>query len=83
MESIPFVTPVGLVEGDAVINVLKGDADTNGSKDFIAFYADGFDRAARLAFLLTGDVSVSEDIAQEALSRLQPRFATIEFPSAS
>ena len=49
---------------------------------FAAFYALRFDRAARLAFLLTGDPSGSEDIAQEALSRLQPGFDRIEMPGA-
>jgi RNA polymerase sigma-70 factor (sigma-E family) len=50
--------------------------------EFADFYAEAFDRSARLAFLLTGDLSVAEDIAQEALTRMQPRFATLEHPAA-
>lgn len=39
-------------------------------------------RVVRLAYLLTGDRSVAEEIAQEAFSRLIPRFASLERPSA-
>ena len=49
---------------------------------FAEFYATSFDWAARLAFLLTGNLATGEDIAQEALSRLHPRFDSIENPRA-
>jgi RNA polymerase sigma factor (sigma-70 family) len=54
-------------------------ADDDG---FARFYSGGFERAARLAFLLTGDSDGSEDIAQEALCRIQPRFASLDHPWA-
>ena len=62
----------------AVEPAVAGDDESS----FAAFYELSFERAARLAFLLTGDPSGSEDIAQEALSRIQPGFDRIEMPSA-
>jgi RNA polymerase sigma factor (sigma-70 family) len=50
--------------------------------DFGAFYAEHFAPAARLAFLLTRDSAGAEDIAQEALSRMQAGFEQIRSPSA-
>lgn len=49
---------------------------------FAAFYATAFDRSARLAYLPTGDLSTAEDLAQEALARVQPRFTTLDHPNA-
>jgi RNA polymerase sigma-70 factor (sigma-E family) len=49
---------------------------------FDGFFRDQFERAARLAFLLTGEPDGAEDLAQEALSRVQPIFARLENPCA-
>jgi DNA-directed RNA polymerase specialized sigma24 family protein len=47
---------------------------------FDEFYADRFADAARLALLLTGDESVAEDLAQDAFTRLRPRFDALDAP---
>lgn len=82
MESIPSLAPRGLAKGGRVIDVPGGSDDVTDVPDFVAFYEQAFDPAARLAFLLTGDLGTSEDIAQEALSRLAPRFGSVEHPRA-
>jgi RNA polymerase sigma-70 factor (sigma-E family) len=45
-------------------------------------YADYGPRAGRLAFVLTGDRELAEDIAQEAFARLITRLPTIRDPEA-
>lgn len=60
----------------------SGDPTGTEHGGFDAFYRVSFSRAARLAYLLTSDTDASEDIAQEAMARLQPRFDSIERPVA-
>jgi RNA polymerase sigma factor (sigma-70 family) len=51
-------------------------------ESFTHFYRSEFDRLARLAFVLTSDSSLAEELAQEALTRVQPVFARLESPTA-
>ena len=50
--------------------------------DFATFFACRFEPCARLALLLTGDEHLAEELAQEALTRVQPRFAELDDPDA-
>lgn len=50
--------------------------------DFDQFYRDQFDRIARLAFVIVGDQCLAEELAQEALSRVQPGFDRLRAPVA-
>lgn len=50
--------------------------------DYVAFYRREYPGAVRLAGMLTGSGSSSEDIAQEALMILRDRFDQVENPSA-
>jgi RNA polymerase sigma-70 factor (sigma-E family) len=81
MGSLPSGLRVRLADGGVVIDEPLGQGSGDDS-EFAGFYAGAFDRSARLAYLLTGDLSTAEDIAQEALARLQPRFVTLEHPAA-
>ena len=81
MDSLRSGLRVGLLDGGVMIDGPIGE-DSCDDADFDAFFLRCFDRAARLAYLLTGDLATGEDIAQEALTRLQPRFSTIERPAA-
>jgi RNA polymerase sigma factor (sigma-70 family) len=56
--------------------------DEGSAEAFEGFYRGQFVRMARLALLLVGDRSVAEELAQEALSRVQPRFDALEAPAA-
>jgi RNA polymerase sigma-70 factor (sigma-E family) len=49
---------------------------------FEGFYAERYRSAVRLAYVITGDATSAEDIAQEALARVEPRFAEVEAPWA-
>jgi RNA polymerase sigma-70 factor (sigma-E family) len=49
---------------------------------FDLFFRSSYAGAVRLAHLLTGDRWGAEDIAQEAYSRLHPRFAELDNPEA-
>jgi RNA polymerase sigma-70 factor (sigma-E family) len=51
------------------------------SSEFDAFYTSHFSTAARLAHLISGSAAGAEDIAQEAMARLHPRFAQIDNPA--
>lgn len=46
------------------------------------FFDDQFAPAARLAFLLTGDASSAEDLAQDSLAQVQSRYPTLDVPAA-
>ena len=62
---------------------LPRDVDTPAlGGGFDAFFTSNFERAARLAYLLTGEPNAAEDIAQEALARMSPRFEQIATPGA-
>jgi RNA polymerase sigma factor (sigma-70 family) len=50
--------------------------------DFALFYRDAYPGAVRLAWLLTHDHNVAEDVVQDAFMRLRPRLATIEHRTA-
>ncbi len=64
-------------EGHDLPDPICGDAAT-----FDEFYAREWVGAVRLATLLTQHSAAAEDIAQDALTRLMARFATLENPSA-
>lgn len=47
---------------------------------FEAFYRERYRNAVRLAFVITGDPDSAEDVAQEALLRVRPRFDRLREP---
>lgn len=49
---------------------------------FGAFYRREYDRAVRLAWLLTGSRQAAEDVAQDAMAAVYRAFERIEAPSA-
>ncbi len=49
---------------------------------FGAFYRSEYDRAVRLAWLLTGSRPAAEDVVQDAMSAVNRAFGRIESPSA-
>jgi len=49
---------------------------------FERFYRQQWPAAVRLAHLLTGDSWVAEDVAQDALSRVEPRYEGLDNPGA-
>ena len=49
---------------------------------FVDFYEHERDGAIRLAWLLTHDANVAEDVAQDAFTSVFHRFATIDNPAA-
>ena len=49
---------------------------------FVDFYRREYPSAVRLAWLLTGEASLCEDVVQDAFARALPRFDTILNPSA-
>jgi RNA polymerase sigma-70 factor (sigma-E family) len=49
---------------------------------FAQFYEQAWPGAVRLAGLLTQDARVAEDIAQEAFTRVLPKWSSIENPNA-
>lgn len=49
---------------------------------FEAFYRAEYPGAVRLAWLLTRDASVCEDVVQDAFTRLHGRYDTVEWPAA-
>jgi RNA polymerase sigma-70 factor (sigma-E family) len=50
--------------------------------DFAEFYAQAWPGAVRLAGLLTQDARVAEDVAQEAFTRVLPKWSRVENPNA-
>ena len=50
--------------------------------DFERFYRSSYPGAVRLAWLLTHDASLCEDVAQDAFARVHERFAGLERPEA-
>jgi RNA polymerase sigma-70 factor (sigma-E family) len=62
--------------------ITEHSVEPAGAAAFDAFYREQFDRMARLAYLLTGDSAAAEDLAQEALSRVQGRFDRLNSPVA-
>ena len=61
------------------------DAETRGpghEGPFAAFYARERQRTIGLAWLLTHDAAVAEDIAHESFARILRRFDTLDDPSA-
>lgn len=49
---------------------------------FATFYADMYPRMARLAYLLCGNATLAEDLAQEAFTQLHDRFNDLDEPTA-
>ncbi len=50
--------------------------------DFAEFYRDARPRAVRLAGLLTQDARAAEDLAQEAFTRVYPKWSRVDNPQA-
>ena len=50
--------------------------------DFAAFYRDAWPGAVKLAGLLTQDARTAEDLAQEAFTKMYPKWSRIEHPQA-
>jgi RNA polymerase sigma factor (sigma-70 family) len=53
-----------------------------GSKAFARFYEREYDRAVRLAWLLTGSLAAAEDVVQDAMTGVYRAFDRIESPQA-
>ena len=60
----------------------EGGRSVAGPEPFDQFFRSSYAGAVRLAHLLTGDRWGAEDIAQEAYTRLHPRFAGLDNPEA-
>jgi RNA polymerase sigma-70 factor (sigma-E family) len=61
----------------------RSPAETEPDTDvFDEFFRTSYAGAVRLAHLLTGDRWAAEDIAQEAFTRLHPRYARLDNPAA-
>ena len=56
------------------------DAPRSADVDFVAFYEQEYTATVRLAAFLSSDRTIAEDLAQEAFSRLHPRFDSLENP---
>lgn len=59
-----------------------GEADTDRAGTVEALYRTEHGRVVRLAYLLTGDRSAAEEIAQEAFARILTRFEELRRPAA-
>ena len=59
-----------------------GAASAAAPSDFSEFYRQAFPGAVRLASLLTQDARVGEDLAQEAFTRVLPKWSQVENPNA-
>lgn len=55
-------------------------ADPEPACTFEAFYSERYRDAVRLAFVMTGDADSAEDVAQDALMRVRPRFDALREP---
>ena len=55
---------------------------STGEADFTAFYRAAWPNAVRLAALLVQDARVAEDLAQEAFTRVFPKWSRVENPEA-
>lgn len=53
-----------------------------GPPEFAAFYREQYPRAVRLAWLLTNGSADSEDMVQEAFTRVSRHFAGLDVPAA-
>ena len=61
---------------------IAGSVEEQRNEVFALFFEDQIDRMGRVAFLLVGDVDLAEDLAQEALSKVQPVFGGLDSPVA-
>ena len=52
--------------------------DPAAERDFTAFYDATWRRTVACTYAMTGDLSVAEDLAQEAYSRAWPRWTTLQ-----
>lgn len=57
-------------------------AGRGGDERFEDFYRREYDRAMRLAWLLTGSQAVAEDVVQEAMAAVYRAFARVASPAA-
>lgn len=66
------------------MNEIAADAEpaTEGPDTFAAFYRAEYARAVRLAWLLTNRGADSEDLAQDAFTRIADHFPTLDTPRA-
>lgn len=55
-------------------------ADTADSMTFEEFFRQRWTDAVRLAYVMTGESGSAEDLAQDAFSRVAPRFETLDSP---
>lgn len=64
------------------MTVIEPTVGGDAGSAFSRFYCEQFTRIARLAFVLVGDSGEAEELAQEALSRVQPAFSDLDAPVA-
>jgi RNA polymerase sigma-70 factor (sigma-E family) len=70
--------------GEQVIRIgERATTRDESNRDIVLLYMAHGPRAKRLAYLLTGDWSVAEELAQEAFVRLMGRFGHLRKPEAS
>jgi RNA polymerase sigma-70 factor (sigma-E family) len=65
----------------AAKGVLLG-SPPNDDVGFVGFYRREYERAVRLAWLLTGSQAAAEDVVQDAMAGIYRRFARIDAPDA-
>jgi DNA-directed RNA polymerase specialized sigma24 family protein len=58
------------------------DVDADSAYDFGSFYSAEYERLVRLAYLLVGSGGDPEGLAQEAFTRVHPRFLGLRDPRA-
>jgi RNA polymerase sigma factor (sigma-70 family) len=60
---------------------VDGQAE-DGSRSLVGLYGELYQPMVRLAYLLTGSVSVAEDVVQDSFARLHQRWDRVRKPSA-
>jgi RNA polymerase sigma-70 factor (sigma-E family) len=71
------------MEVHIVPNTRMGRGDHSGGSDpFSTFYRERYPSIARLAYLLTSDAGIAEDLAQDAFTEVHTRFESLTNPSA-
>jgi RNA polymerase sigma factor (sigma-70 family) len=71
------------MEVHIVPNTRMGPGDHSGGSDpFSTFYRERYPYITRLAYLLTSDASIAEDLAQDAFTEVHARFESLTDPNA-
>ncbi len=64
-----------------MMNVDDDERSTHTDTPFARYYRDSYPRFARLAYLLCGNVTLAEDLVQEAFTQVHNRFEQLDEPN--